>query len=156
MFPKPTRHRRESNEGEPNDQALGSPPLINDPVTTPAPPSTGREQHDPTQPRRRVLKPQDEDSPPAYSATDVNPSNLVVVETEMTVSEDRPTRQTARHLNANMQGEEGARQETATGVGSADGLDKDDTVSADGATTHPDEVPITDDPGQCPNRKNMK
>jgi len=62
----------------------------------------------------------------------------------MTAPDDRHIRQTARQLRANTQ-QEGARQETATDVGSADGLDKDDAVPADGMTTHPDEVPTTDD-----------
>jgi hypothetical protein len=52
---------------------------------------------------------------------------------------------------------EGARQETATDLGNTDGLDKDDSFPADGATTSPDEEATTDDPGRRPNRnKNMK
>jgi len=65
----------------------------------------------------------------------------------MTASDDRATRQTARHLHANTLGVEGARQETATDVGNKDGLDKDDSLPADSATTPPDEEATTDDLG---------
>ena len=75
----------------------------------------------------------------------------------MTAFDDRPTRQTARPLHANTQGEEGNRQEMVTDVGSTDGLDNEDAVPADGATNLPDEDPKTDDPGQTPCRnKNLK
>jgi len=70
----------------------------------------------------------------------------------MTALDDRPTRQTARSLHANTQGEEGTKQEMVTDVGSTDGLDNDDAVPADGATNPPDEDPKTDEPGQTPSR----
>jgi len=69
----------------------------------------------------------------------------------MTAFADRPTRQTARPLHANTQGE-GTREEMVTDVGSTDELDNEDTVPADGATNPPDEDPKTDDPGQTPSR----
>ena len=59
----------------------------------------------------------------------------------MAAFDDRATRQTVRHLHANTQGEEGTRQEMVTDVGSTDGLDNEDAVSADGATNPPDEDP---------------
>ena len=70
----------------------------------------------------------------------------------MTAFDDRPTRQTARPLHANTQGEGGTRQEIVTDVGSTDGLDNEDAVPADGATNPPDEDPKTDDPGQTASR----
>jgi hypothetical protein len=39
-----------------------------------------------------------------------------------------------------------------TDVGSTNGLDNEDAVPADGATSPPDEDPKTDDPGQAPSR----
>jgi len=70
----------------------------------------------------------------------------------MTAFDVRPTRQTARHLHANTQGEEGTRQEILTDVGSSDGPDNEDAVPANVATNPPDEDPKTDDPGQTPSR----
>jgi len=74
------------------------------------------------------------------------------VDAELAVFDDRPTRQTARPLHANSQGEEGTRQEMVTDVViqpvCTDGLDNEDTVPADGATNPPDEDPKTHDPGQ--------
>ena len=77
---------------------------------------------------------------------------MIAGDAEMTAFDDRPTRQTARPLHVNTQGEEGTRQEMVTDVGSADGLDKKDAMPADGATNPPDENPKTDDPGQTPSR----
>ena len=70
----------------------------------------------------------------------------------MTAFDDRPTRQTARPLHKNRQGEEGTIQEMGTNVGRTDGLDNEDAVPAVGATNPPDEDPKTDDPGQTPSR----
>jgi hypothetical protein len=64
--------------------------------------------------------------------------------------DDIPTRQTARRLHANRQGEEGTRQEIVTDIGSTDGLDKEDAVSADGASNPSDENLTKDDPGKTP------
>ena len=75
----------------------------------------------------------------------------------MTAFDDRPTRQTARPLHANRQGEEDTRQEMVTDVGGTDGLDNEDAVPTDGATNPLDEDPKTDVPGQTPSRnKKMK
>jgi len=74
---------------------------------------------------------------------------VITVDAEMTAVDDGPTRQTARSLHANTQGEEGTRQEMATDVGSADGLDED-ALPADGATNPPDESRTTDDSRKKP------
>jgi len=74
------------------------------------------------------------------------------VDAEITAFDDRPTRQTARPLHANTQGEERTGQEMVTDVGNTDGLDNEDAVLADGATNPLDEDPKTDDPEQTPFR----
>ena len=76
---------------------------------------------------------------------------MITVDSEMSAFSDTPTRQTARPLHANTQ-KEGTRQETVTDIGTTDGLDKEDTVPADGATNPPDEDPKTEEPGQTPYR----
>jgi len=75
----------------------------------------------------------------------------------MKASDDRQNRQNARFLQAHTQEEEGARQETAGDIGSADLLDKEDALPTDGVTTPQDEEPPTDDSGRGPNKtKKMK
>jgi hypothetical protein len=109
------------------------------------------EQQDPTHQQRHDLTPQDEDAKPVDFTTCTYPQQVITADTEMTAFDVRPTRQTARHLHANTQGEEGTRQEMATDFRSTDGLDED-AVSADGATNCSDEDPISDDPGQTTSR----
>ena len=70
----------------------------------------------------------------------------------MKTFDDRPTRQTTRHLHTDTQGKEGTRQEMVTYVGSTDGLDNEHAVRADGAINSPDEDPKTDDLGHSPSR----
>ena len=134
------------------DQASGVSPTVDDLKPTNAPLGIRGEQQDPTHQRRRDLTPQDEESNHVDFTTCTDPEEVITVDAEMTELDDRPTRQTARSLHANTQGEEGTRQEMVTNVGSTDGLDNEDAVPADGATNPPDEDPNTDDPGQTPFR----
>lgn len=71
-------------------------------------------------PRKRTL--------PADGATCTDPAHVVVMDAEVTESDERQIRQNARPLHTHKQREEGARQETAADIGSADVLDKQDVV----------------------------
>ena len=134
------------------DQALGVSPTVDDLKPTNALLDIGGEQQDPTHQRRHDLTPQDVDVNPVDFTTCTDPQEVITVDAEMTAFEERPTKQTARPLHANTQGEEGTKQEMVTDVGSRDGLDNEDAVPADGATSPPDEDPKTDDPEQTPSR----
>jgi len=84
--------------------------------------------------RRHDLMPQDEDANSVDFTTCTDLQELITVDEEMTAFDDRPTRQTARPLHANTQGE-GTRHEMVTDVGSTDGLDKEDAVPRTAQTT---------------------
>jgi len=93
-----------------HDQASGVSPTVDDLKPTNAPLEIGGEQQDPTHQRRHDLTPQDEDANPVDFTTCTDPQEVITVDAEMTAFDDRPTRQTARPLHANTQGE-GTRQE---------------------------------------------
>jgi hypothetical protein len=80
------------------------------------------------------------------------PQEVITVDVERTAFDDSATRQIARTLHANTQGEEGTRQEMVTNVGSTDGLDNEDAIPAYRPTIPPDKDPKTDDTGQTPSR----
>jgi len=133
-----------------HDQTPGVSPTVDDLKSTNAPLDIGGEQQEPTHQRRHDLTPQDEDANPVDCTTCTDPQEVITVDAEKTAFDVRPTRQTARPLHANTQGEEGTRQEMATDVGNTDGLDDEDAVPADGATNRPDEDPKTDNPVLSP------
>jgi len=135
-----------------HDQASRVSPTVDDLNPINAPLDIGGEQQVPIHQRRHDLKPQDEDANPVDFTTCTDPQEVITVDAEMTAFDDRPTRQTARTLHANTQGEESTRQEMVTDLGSTDGLDNEDAVPADGANNPQDEDPKTDDPGQTPSR----
>ena len=133
------------------DHASGVSPTVDGLKTTNTPLDIGGEQQDPTHQRRYDLTHHDEDANAVEFTTCTDPQEMITVDAEMTAFDDRPTRQTARPLHANTQGE-GTRQEVVTDVGSTDGLDNEDAVPAEGATNPPVEDPKTDDPGQTTSR----
>jgi len=94
-----------------HDQASGISPTVDDLNPTNAPLDIGGEQHDPT---HHDLTPQDEDANPVDFTTCTDPQEVITVDAEMTAFDDRPTRQTARPLHGNTQGEECTRQEMVT------------------------------------------
>ena len=114
-FTETTWHRRESIGDAPactNGPDIGMSPLVDDLVTTSAPPYTGVEQNYPTPPRRHAQKPQ-ERILPADGATCTDPAHFRVMDEEVTTSDDRQIRQNARPLHTHKLGEEGAKLETA-------------------------------------------
>jgi len=134
-----------------HDQASEISPTVDDLKPTIAPLVIGGEQQDTTHQRRHDLTPQDEDANPVEFTTCTDTQEVITVDAEMTAFDDRPTRQTARPLYANTQGQ-GTRQKMVTGFGVTDGLDNEDAVPAYGETNPADEDSKTDDPGQTPFR----
>jgi len=90
-----------------HDQASGVSPAVDALQPTNAPLDIGEEQQDRTRQRRHDLTPQDEDANPVDFTTCTDPHDVITVDAVMTAVGDRPTRQTARLLNANTQREEG-------------------------------------------------
>ena len=135
-----------------HDQASGVSPTVDDLKPTNAPLDIGGEQQVPTHQRGLDLTPQNEDANTVNFTTSADPQEVITVEAEITVFDNRPTKLTARTLHTKTQGEEGTRQEMVTDVGSTDGLENENVVPADGVTNPPVQDPKTDDPGQTPFR----